>query len=251
MSALTYTGAPASPRRKAKSRSAVRVPLIHTGTADVITYEPKTSKRTLALVAGIVALHVAGIIALSNSKLPVSAAPATVPITLIMSAPKPAPPPRPEPAAPKPKTIVPVRTIAPPPPRIQVAATPVAQSPLASVTSAPQEAAPAPVAVAAEPASPPAEEPVTEPKGYAGYLRNPAPEYPVAAQKRGLEGKVILKVHVLASGQPDSVTVAKSSGHPLLDEAALKAVTQWAFAPARRGATPIDGWVQVPLNFRI
>ena len=83
------------------------------------------------------------------------------------------------------------------------------------------------------------------------YLRNPAPEYPLAAQKRGLEGQVVLKVHVLASGSPDKVTVAKSSGHAILDEAAIKAVLQWAFAPARRGSTPIDGWVQVPLNFKI
>jgi periplasmic protein TonB len=92
---------------------------------------------------------------------------------------------------------------------------------------------------------------VTEPRGYAGYLRNPAPDYPLAAQKRGLEGKVTLKVHVLASGQPESVAVATSSGHQILDDAAIKAVQQWAFAPARRGQTPIDGWVHVPLNFRI
>ena len=58
-------------------------------------------------------------------------------------------------------------------------------------------------------------------------------------------------MHVLASGQPDSVTVAKSSGYQILDEAALKAVMQWAFAPARRGQAAIDGWVQVPLSFKI
>jgi periplasmic protein TonB len=251
MSALTFTSIPATPRRK--PRPIVRAPVVDAASAEITTYAPKTEKRTLILVAGIAALHVAGIIALSNSKLPVTAAPAAVPITIVMTPPKVTPPPKPEPAAPKPKTVAPVKTIAPPPPRIQVAATPVAESPLASVSNTPPEPVKAPLVAAAEPAPPPppAEEPVTEPKGYAGYLHNPAPEYPVAAQKRGLEGRVVLKVHVLASGQPDSVTVAKSSGHQILDEAALKAVTQWAFAPARRGQTAIDGWVQVPLSFRI
>jgi protein TonB len=127
-----------------------------------------------------------------------------------------------------------------------------ADTPLVAATADTVQVARAPVEAAPEAPPPPkVEEPVTEPKGYAGYLRNPAPDYPPAAQKRGLEGKVVLKVHVLASGQPDNVTVAKSSGHQILDDAALKAVTQWAFAPARRGQTPIDGWVQVPLTFKI
>ncbi len=254
MSALIFGSIPAPTQHKPKARprAPTRPRVMPEDIPDVVTYAPKTRKSTLALVAGVAALHAVGILALANGKLRVAATPAAVPITIIMTPTKPAPPPEPEPAAPKPKVVVPVLAVAPPPPRIAVAATPVAQSPLASVSSAPPEPAPAAVAVAEPPAPPPApEEPVTEPKGYAGYLRNPAPEYPVAAQKRGLEGKVVLKVHVLASGQPDSVTVAASSGHQILDEAALKAVLQWAFAPARRGQTAIDGWVHVPLNFRI
>jgi protein TonB len=110
------------------------------------------------------------------------------------------------------------------------------------------------VATTPQPAPPPPEpvvEKVTEPKGYAGYLNNPAPNYPSVAQKRGWEGQVMLKVHVLASGQPDSVTVAKSSGYDMLDQAAVKAVTAWTFMPAKRGQTPVDGWVQVPLTFKL
>ncbi len=38
--------------------------------------------------------------------------------------------------------------------------------------------------------------PVTEAKGYAGYLSNPAPEYPEQALERGWEGSVILRVKV-------------------------------------------------------
>jgi protein TonB len=92
---------------------------------------------------------------------------------------------------------------------------------------------------------------VTEPKGYAGYLNNPAPTYPPAAQLRRLQGRVLLKVHVLASGQPDSVDVAQSSGFDILDAAAVKAVAAWSFDPAKRGSKPIDGWVNVPINFKL
>jgi protein TonB len=28
-------------------------------------------------------------------------------------------------------------------------------------------------------------------------------------------------------------------------------VLQWTFDPARRGQTPVDGWVTVPLNFKL
>jgi len=113
-----------------------------------------------------------------------------------------------------------------------------------------QAAPPAPVAAAPAPPPPPPE-PVTEPRGYAGYKNNPPPEYPSLAQDRGLQGQVILKVRVLASGKPDSVTVDKSSGHKILDDAAIKAVAAWTFDPARRGQTAIDGWVKVPLNFKL
>ncbi len=58
-------------------------------------------------------------------------------------------------------------------------------------------------------------------------------------------------MHVLASGRADSVTVDKSSGHRMLDDAAVKAVLAWSFDPARRGQTAIDGWVKVPLNFKL
>lgn len=53
---------------------------------------------------------------------------------------------------------------------------------------------------------------MTEAKGYAGYLSNPAPEYPEQALERGWEGSVILRVKVLANGSPDTVSVKQSSG---------------------------------------
>ncbi|MDD5126150.1 energy transducer TonB, partial [Methylovulum sp.] len=100
-------------------------------------------------------------------------------------------------------------------------------------------------------AAPPVVEKVTEPKAGAAYLHNPSPEYPEAAMDRGLEGKVLMKVHVQPNGKPDTVNVTKSSGYSILDDAAVRTVKQWSFVPAMRGKTPIAGWVTVPITFNL
>ncbi|OTI66584.1 energy transducer TonB [Pseudomonas aeruginosa] len=110
----------------------------------------------------------------------------------------------------------------------------------------PQPAAPpAPPAPAAAPA------PLTPPSANAGYLHNPAPEYPALAMRRGWEGTVLLRVHVLASGSPSEIQVQKSSGREALDQAAVKAVKRWSFVPAKRGDKAEDGWVSVPIDFKL
>ncbi|CAM3592060.1 energy transducer TonB [Acinetobacter baumannii] len=93
--------------------------------------------------------------------------------------------------------------------------------------------------------------PVTEAKGYAGYLSNPAPEYPEQALERGWEGSVILRVKVLANGSPDTVGVKQSSGKKILDSAAVRTVKQWKFSPALKGKTPVEGWVDVPIHYQL
>jgi periplasmic protein TonB len=250
MATLTFDQSYAAPRPYTV-RKRVRAPV---QVVDIPAPPPqetqrRTSAASIVLVGAIVALHAFAVVSLSGAKRAAAPAPAPKPIMISLAPPKaevpPPPPPKPQPPAPRVKAPAPVR---PAPPAAPAAPAVASEVPLVAPSAETVQVAQAP---AAAPAPVPAEEPVTEPRGYAGYLRNPAPDYPLAAQKRGLEGKVVLKVHVLASGQPDSVTVASSSGHQILDEAALKAVLQWAFAPARRGQKAIDGWVQVPLNFKI
>lgn len=85
-----------------------------------------------------------------------------------------------------------------------------------------------------------------------GYLANPAPEMPLASRQRGEVGKVVLKVRVDQSGRPQAVSVLHTSGFARLDEAARKTVAErWRFAPARRGDTPVDADVNVPIVFRL
>lgn len=82
-------------------------------------------------------------------------------------------------------------------------------------------------------------------------LNNPRPAYPLVARELGLEGKVVLRVQVTATGAPERVVIAQTSGAPILDEAALQAVQVWAFVPARRGDVPVAHAVDVPIRFQL
>lgn len=162
----------------------------------------------------------------------------------VVQAPEPPPPPvedelatKPPPKV-KPKPV-PKPVVKKPPPK-----------PVEKPVIAPTPAPPQPVAAPAPPA-PPAPKPVTPPSASAGYLKNPAPEYPELAQRRGWEGTVLLRVHVLASGKPGEVQVQTTSGRQQLDDAALQAVKRWSFVPAKQGDVPQDGWVSVPIDFKI
>jgi len=89
------------------------------------------------------------------------------------------------------------------------------------------------------------------PTSMAAYLRNPKPAYPGLAQRRGMQGVVLLLVEVSAKGYPTAVKVKKTSGFMLLDKAALKAVRSWRFAPAKRGSLPVAASVEVPIRFTL
>lgn len=83
------------------------------------------------------------------------------------------------------------------------------------------------------------------------YMQNPPPRYPEAARRRGIEGVVRLSVLVRADGTAGSVTLSKSSGSTLLDDAAMDAVQAWRFRPAMRQEASVESTVVVPVRFRL
>lgn len=221
--------------------------------------------------AGIVLLHVVAVLAYLNyeSPLPVVKAkhevaiefikPETPPPVIEPPPPPPPPPPKVQKVAPPPQPIAAIKT-APAVNNVAPTDMTIQENTHAETTSAPVMAASGPLdknAAIPEPAppgppAPPApkiEEPITEATANAGYLNNPKPEYPPAALRQGWGGTVILRVRVLASGAPESVTVKKSSGKKVLDDAAINAAMKWTFVPSKRGSTPIDGWATVPMTF--
>jgi TonB family protein len=90
---------------------------------------------------------------------------------------------------------------------------------------------------------------VATPDTNASYVKHPSPEYPNYAKMQGWQGKVILKIQVLANGHVGQASIAQSSGYDLLDTAAYKAVKTWTFNPATRGGNSVDSIVNVPVNF--
>ncbi len=83
------------------------------------------------------------------------------------------------------------------------------------------------------------------------YKKNPEPPYPLAARRRREQGLVMLTVKVTAQGRAAKVELKKSSGYPLLDEAALNAVRGWEFQPARAGSTAMESEIEVPVRFKL
>jgi protein TonB len=83
------------------------------------------------------------------------------------------------------------------------------------------------------------------------YLKNPPPEYPGLARRRHLQGTVVLAVSVTADGTVDELRVEESSGHKVLDRAAVRAVRNWLFEPGRRGGERIAMRVMVPVRFNL
>lgn len=131
------------------------------------------------------------------------------------------------------------------------AAIPASPSAALATTTSEVASAAAPPATPHAVAAPPAREPVTPARFDAEYLRNPAPLYPSAARRMNEEGKVVLSVRVSQQGTAEQIEVKTSSGSVRLDEAAINTVRNWKFVPAKRGDTPIESWVLVPIAFKL
>ena len=91
----------------------------------------------------------------------------------------------------------------------------------------------------------------SEPDYRASYLNNPPPSYPLFARRRGLQGKVLLNVEVLAEGRCGAVNVQQSSGYEVLDQSAIETVKGWHFAPASHLGQAVTRWFLVPIQFKL
>ena len=83
------------------------------------------------------------------------------------------------------------------------------------------------------------------------YDKNPSPEYPLIARRRGFQGTVVLEVLVDRNGRVGDLRVFNSSGYKVLDRAAVKSVSEWIFRPAIKGNENIEMWVRVPVCFQL
>ena len=85
--------------------------------------------------------------------------------------------------------------------------------------------------------------------GQLDYLKVTSLVYPQLARQKGWQGTVILKTLVEKDGTCADAAVEKSSGFAVLDQAALNAVKEWEFSPARFGNETYMTLTRVPVRF--
>jgi len=71
--------------------------------------------------------------------------------------------------------------------------------------------------------------------------------YPTLARRRGMQGRTTIRFIVDSSGTPSDVRIVESSGHAILDEAALDAVARAAPLPA----VAVPTQIVVPIIFAL
>ena len=78
-------------------------------------------------------------------------------------------------------------------------------------------------------------------------IRKVEPEYPELARRARVQGVVILVVTVDEEGNVADIKVSR--GHPMLNEAAERAVRQWKYSPTLLNGEPIPVIATVTVNF--
>ena len=74
---------------------------------------------------------------------------------------------------------------------------------------------------------------------------NPIPVYPKEARKKRWEGTVEVSYYVNSGGFVEKIQLKKSSGHSVLDNAALRALARYRYSPGQ------EGWVKHPVEFSL
>ncbi|MER1940605.1 energy transducer TonB [Castellaniella sp. FW104-16D08] len=86
--------------------------------------------------------------------------------------------------------------------------------------------------------------------GKVDYLgKRPRPVYPRVSQRRGEQGRVVLRVLISPQGHVAKVHVQRSSGHPRLDDAAVKAMASARFRPYTENGVAYKALVDIPFDF--
>jgi len=184
----------------------------------------------------------------------VSAAPEERLLMVDLAAAAPPPPPPPAPPPPDPQS----RSLPPTVPGVPPVALPLSlpNAPALPEQAQPQpSAAPAPAAAPASAAAVPARAPAAA--GPATISSNALdstliagapPRYPHDSRRKREQGTVELLVIVGTDGRVEAISIARSSGSPRLDDAALKAVRGWRWQPVRRDgqAVKVRGIVEIP-----
>ena len=207
--------------------------------------DPAKNNKRLAAFALVVLIHVLFVYVLASGlgKKVVEVVLGPVETRLIEELPDEDEPPPPPPEIDTPPPYV-------PPPEISIEIPVDSARPRPSPTSLRER----PVAAPPPAAPKPVEKAVvkTPPSTVGRGARISQPEYPPASRRAGEAGTVTLKVFVLDTGRVGEVQVAKSSGFPKLDEAAVKEVQRnWRLVPGKEDGKPVSMWHTFQVTFKL
>jgi len=103
--------------------------------------------------------------------------------------------------------------------------------------------------------SPPGDPSTAAPMRVGGNIRPPVklvdvkPVYPLDAQQGRVQGVVIIEARIDEAGNVTNARILRSI--PMLDQAALDAVTQWKFSPTEMDGAPVPVIMTVTVNFTL
>jgi protein TonB len=155
----------------------------------------------------------------------------------------PVPEPRPVPKEPEMTMPEPPRPVTTPPPAMPARQVP---KPVARPSAAARPAATVPVGARASSSAGMGKPAVGRIVGKPVYIVPPSPAYPAESRVAGEQGLVLLRVTVDARGRPSAVSVARSSGFPRLDRAAVEGGWRCRISNAMDG-----GQFEAPVRFTL
>jgi bla regulator protein BlaR1 len=94
----------------------------------------------------------------------------------------------------------------------------------------------------------------TMPSEDAGYRMSNPPKYPLNAIAAKQSGKIVLKVLVSATGEPEAAELYEAEppeAAQIFADASIAAVMQWSFNPGMHEGKPASGYVLVPFTYRV
>ncbi len=75
--------------------------------------------------------------------------------------------------------------------------------------------------------------------------------YPAEALEEGAGGETLLRIRISDAGSVDSVAVVTSSGHAVLDSAAVEGARLLRYRPARHRGAPTAIWARLEIRYPV
>ena len=77
------------------------------------------------------------------------------------------------------------------------------------------------------------------------------PQYPEIAQEAGIEGVVVVQAFIDEKGRVKETLILKGVPNTGLDEAAMDAIRNTRFRPAKQRERSVCVWISIPVNLRL